>query len=223
MAGLHASRQLRAFLRSHERTVEVQEELLRRLAAAHAGSEFGKDHGFERIRSYEDFRSAVPVRTYEQLAPYVQRVLEGRTEALLPPGEPVLMFSMTSGTTGRPKHIPVTPAFLRSARRGWNTWGIAALKDHPGGWLRNVLTITSSMCEDRSPTGVPCGAISGLLSATQKKIVRRMYCVPRAVAEPPRTTPSSAPASGGTWRRSSRPTLPRRSAWRRPPASSRTG
>ena len=183
LAGLHASRQLRAFLRAHERTAEIQEELRRRLVAAHAGSDFGKDHGFDRIRSYEDFRSAVPVRTYEQLAPYVQRVLEGRTEALLPPGEPVLMFSMTSGTTGRPKHIPVTPAFLRSARRGWNTWGIAALKDHPKAWLRGIVTITSSMCEGESPCGIPCGAISGLLAATQKKIVRRMYCVPRAVAE----------------------------------------
>ena len=183
LAGVHASRQLRAFLRAHERTAEVQEDLRRRLVAAHAGSEFGKDHGFERIRSYEDFRSAVPVRSYEQLAPYVQRVLDGRTEALLPPGEPALMFSMTSGTTGRPKHIPVTRAFLRSMRRGWNIWGMAALRDHRAAWLRKIVTITSSMRESESPCGAPCGAISGLLAATQKRIVRRMYVVPREVAE----------------------------------------
>ena len=183
LAGLHASRQLRAFLRAHERTAEVQEELLRRLVAAHAGSDFGKDHGFGRVRSYEDFRSAVPVRTYEQVAPYVERVLEGRTEALLPPGEPVLMFSMTSGTTGRPKHIPVTRAFLRTMRRGWNVYGLAVLRDHPGGWLRDIVQISSSMRESASPRGVACGAMSGLLSATQKSIVRRMYVVPRAVAE----------------------------------------
>jgi hypothetical protein len=183
VGGLHASRQLRAFRRAHERTADAQEDVLRELLTAHAESDFGRDHGFARIRTVEDFRSAVPVRTYEGLAAYVQRVYAGEPQALLPPGEPVLMFSMTSGTTGQPKYIPVTRAFLRTIRRGWNMYGLAVLRDHPEAWLRPILQISSSMNESRSPTGVPCGAISGLLSATQKRIVRWMYVVPQAVAE----------------------------------------
>ncbi len=181
-AGLHASRQTRAFLDAHRRTEQVQADLLGRLVAAHADTDFGRTHGFASIRGYEDFVRAVPVASYETFRPYVERVLAGETTALLPAGVPVLMFSQTSGTTAQPKHIPVTASFLASIRMGWNVFGLLALQDHPEAWLRPILQISSSMHEATSPAGLPCGAISGLLAATQKKIVRRMYCVPQAVA-----------------------------------------
>ena len=182
-AGMHAARQRRAFLAAHGRTREAQDRLLQELLQAHAATRFGRDHGFDRIRDYGDFRAAVPVRSYEQLRPYIQRVLQGETDALIPPGEPVLMFSLTSGTTGEPKHIPVTARFLADIRRGWNVFGLSALRDHPAAWLRPILQISSSMRESDSPRGLPCGAISGLLAATQKRIVRRMYAAPQCAAE----------------------------------------
>jgi len=181
VAGVHATRQTRAFLKAHERTAETQQRLLERLLAAHAETAFGRDHGFAGIRTWDDFVSAVPISTYESLGPYVSRVLHGETTALLPPGERVEMFSMTSGTTGEPKYIPVTRRFLAEMRRGWNIFGLLALRDHPEAWLRPILQISSPMNETTSPTGLPCGAISGMLAATQKRIVRRMYVVPHAV------------------------------------------
>ncbi len=183
VASWHAARQLSHFLAAHQRTRQAQEELLRELVSRHAQTDFGHDHGFGKIRTYADFASAVPLGDYETLRPYMQRVLEGRTTALLPPGEPVLMFSRTSGTTGSPKSIPVTPRFLNDIRRGWNIFGLKTLRDHPQGWLRPILHISSSMRESLSPTGLPCGAISGLLAAKQKGIVRRMYVVPLEVCE----------------------------------------
>jgi hypothetical protein len=180
-ASLQANRQLRRFLGAHARCRAVQDELLGRLLAAHADTDFGRDHGFTSIRNYADFTAAVPVQTYADVAPYVRKVLAGETTALLPPGEPVLMFSMTSGTTGEPKHIPVTPRFLDDMRRGWNSFGVRLLSDHPTGYLRSILQITSPMDESRSPTNLPCGAISGLLAATQKSVVRRFYAAPAGV------------------------------------------
>ncbi len=182
LAGLHAGRQLRAFLKAHQRTAQVQDRLLAELLRRHADTAFGADHGFARLRGYGDFASAVPVGDYETHRPYMDRVLRGQTSALLPPGEKVLMFSRTSGTTGEPKHIPVTSRFLWEMRRGWNIWGLAALNDHKAAWLRPILQISSPMREAESPTGLPCGAISGLLATTQKRIVRRMYVVPQTVA-----------------------------------------
>ncbi len=182
LAGRHAARQMRRFLSAHEQTSRVQDALLGELIAHHARTAFGRDHSFARIRDYADFKAAVPVRSYDQLRPYTQRVFEGDTSALLPVGERVLMFSRTSGTTGEPKHIPVTQRFLNEMRRGWNIFGLRALRDHPGGWLRPILQISSPMRETVSPTGVPCGAISGLLAATQKRVVRRMYVVPAGVS-----------------------------------------
>ncbi len=108
--------------------------------------------------------------------------LGGKTTAMLPHGESVRMFAMTSGTTGKPKYIPASSRFVAAARRGWNIWGLRALNDHPEAWMRQILQISSPMNETHSPAGVPCGAMSGLLAATQKRIVRRMYAVPNALS-----------------------------------------
>ncbi len=181
VGGMHASGQARQFIKSHRESRQVQDRLLRELVSSHVETSFGKDHAFSTIRCYEDFKRAVPVGSYETLRRYVRRVLDGETTALIPPGEQVLMFSMTSGTTGDPKYIPVTRRFLSDMRRGWNIFGMMTLGDHKDGWLRRILQIISPMCETRSPTGIACGAISGLLAATQKRIVRRMYVVPAEV------------------------------------------
>jgi hypothetical protein len=183
LAGRHAAGQVRTFLAAHKDTAAAQDEVLAELLAAHRGTAFGRDHGFEKIRNYADFISAVPVRSYDALKPYADRVFAGEFDALLPPGQRALMFSQTSGTTGQPKHIPVTSRFLAEMRRGWNIFGARALADHPEAWLRPLMTINSSMHESASPAGVPCGAISGLLAATQKGIVRRMYVAPLRAAE----------------------------------------
>lgn len=178
-----ARRELKNFLLACGRTKRTQDEFLRKLITTHNATAFGRDHGFAKISTYEDFATAVPIRQYQQLKPYVARVLSGETTALLPENQPVLMFSMTSGTTGDPKYIPVTPRFLENIRRGWNLFGINVLQNQSDAWLRPIVQISSSMHEETSPTGLPCGAISGLLAQTQKKIVRRMYCTPSWITE----------------------------------------
>lgn len=185
LAGLHASSQVRSFLRAHRDARGFQDSLLQRMLEAHRETDFGRDHGFSRISTYREFVSAVPVGSYQTHRPYIDRLLEGHVSALLPPDQRALMFSMTSGTTGQPKYIPVTPRFAAAMGRGWNVFGLMALKAHPSAWLRPILQISSPLREMDSPTGLPCGAISGLLATTQKKIVRRMYVVPQAVAAIP--------------------------------------
>lgn len=183
IAGAHSAILLRKFLRSHQNTAQVQDQLLSKLVRAHAETEFGRDFGLSSVRTYEDFCKAVPVATYDRYQHYVDRMLDGDTNALLPAGQKPLMFSMTSGTTAKPKYIPVTEQFLAETRRTWNAFGYNMLKQQLDAWVRPILQVTSLMRETDSPTGVPCGAISGLMTATQKKIVRLMYVVPPWVAE----------------------------------------
>ena len=182
IAGSRAMKQARAFLGTHRYCREVQDRLLKQMLHRCRDTDFARDHNFHTIDSYEDFVSAVPVRPYEQLQPYFDSVFNGRPQALLPADEPILMFSMTSGTTGHPKHIPVTKTFLDHMRRGFNIFGILALNDHKDAWLRRILQVSSPMCETASPDQIACGAISGLLAASQFKIIRRMYPVPLEVA-----------------------------------------
>jgi len=182
LATAHAKRQYGRFLRDAHAARRVQEKVLLEKIARNADSEYGRAHGFSKIKSYEDFVRQVPVQSYEDLRPYVSKVMDGQTRAMFGKGQRVLMFAMTSGSTDRPKYVPVTKAFLDEYRRGWNAFGVKALLDHPSGFLRSILQVVSPMDESRTPLGIPCGSISGLLGATQKRIVRRYYVTPPATA-----------------------------------------
>lgn len=79
---------------------------------------FGKDHGFAEIETYEDFKKKVPVADYEELRPYIDRVVNGEKNVLWP-GKP-LYLAKTSGTTSGVKYIPISkesmPEHLKAAR-----------------------------------------------------------------------------------------------------------
>ena len=95
-----------------------QERIRKNIVARAATTQFGKDHHFSELRSYDDFREGVPVKDYEGLKPYFDRVAGGRPDILWP-GKPAYL-SKTSGTTSGTKYIPVTkdsiPNHINSAR-----------------------------------------------------------------------------------------------------------
>lgn len=174
----HARRQYHILLRAAKTAVRTQERVLREKIERNADSLFGMEHEFSRIRSYADFASQVPVRRYDELAPWVERVMAGEERALLGSGQRVLMFAMTSGSTDRPKYVPVTAAFLREYRRGWNAFGYKAVLDHPDAFARPILQIASPWDEHRTERGVSCGSISGLLARAHGRVIRRFYVTP---------------------------------------------
>ena len=67
---------------------------------------FGKDHHFDEIETYEQFKRNVPVRDYEGLKGYIEKVKEGKDDILWK-GKPIY-FAKTSGTTSGAKYIPIT-------------------------------------------------------------------------------------------------------------------
>ncbi len=171
----------RTFLAQTARADEVQRDLLLARIARHADSQFGRDHHLAEVRTPADFRRRVPVRGYEGHEPYIDRVRRGDLGALFGPGTDVLMFAMTSGTTNRPKTIPVTRESLRDYREGWTIWGIRAFDAHPR-MLRTgllpILQLASDWRESTTPAGIPCGAITGLTAHMQNPLVRLTYCMP---------------------------------------------
>ena len=182
LARTHARRVFERFMRDTRDIVAVQQRVLLEKLRANAGSAYGRDHGFKTIRTYADFARQVPISVYEHLAPYVERVKQGEVAAMFGRGQRVLMFALTSGSTAEPKYVPVTEAFLQNYRRGWNAFGVRALSDHPGSFLRHIVQVSSPMDEHRAPSGVPCGAITGIMAATQKRLVRKYYVAPCCVA-----------------------------------------
>lgn len=86
--------------------IETQDKVFKDLISQAAGTAFGIDHDFVSINNYQDFIKRVPIRDYEALKPYVDRVVAGE-EDILWTGKP-LYFAKTSGTTSGAKYIPIT-------------------------------------------------------------------------------------------------------------------
>ena len=98
--------------------VETQQKVFKNLISEAKHTAFGKDHKFSLITSYKEFQANVPVRDYEELKPYVERVVAGEEDVLWK-GKP-LYFAKTSGTTSGAKYIPITkesmPTHVEAAR-----------------------------------------------------------------------------------------------------------
>ncbi|MCP2026410.1 phenylacetate-coenzyme A ligase PaaK-like adenylate-forming protein [Flavobacterium sp. HSC-32F16] len=98
--------------------VETQLEVFKSLMQNAKETQFGKNHHFDTIKTFEDFQKNVPVRDYEDLKEYIEKVKNGE-ENILWKGKP-LYFAKTSGTTSGAKYIPLTkesmPTHVNAAR-----------------------------------------------------------------------------------------------------------
>lgn len=98
--------------------VAFQQKAFTDLVHAAKDTSFGKDHQFEKINNYEDFKRLVPVHDYEDLRPYIDRVVNGEEDVLWP-GKPAYL-AKTSGTTSGVKYIPISkesmPEHIKAAR-----------------------------------------------------------------------------------------------------------
>ncbi len=167
--------------RAAEHPQAAQNTLLLRLMKTNANTAFGRDHGFATIRTEADFRRQVPIRDYEGLRPYVNRIIAGE-QAVLTAAAPS-MLNMTSGTTGEPKYIPVTPESMRRASGFSLEWIYRALQDHPSFLDGAFVGIVSRAIEGRTPLGLPYGSASGMLYQRIPGPIRSTYAIPYAVSE----------------------------------------
>lgn len=98
--------------------IKTQEKVFQNLIKNAAQTAFAIDHDFKNIQSHNDFVKRVPIRDYEDLKPYIQRVVDGESNVLWK-GKPIY-FAKTSGTTSGAKYIPITkesmPTHIKAAR-----------------------------------------------------------------------------------------------------------
>lgn len=164
------------FERATERPDRAQAMVLGALLRRNARTAFGQQHGFAAIRTAGEYARAVPVRDYEGIRPFVRRIVAGEPSILT--DEPVMAFATTSGTTGEPKLVPVTASWLAGMAALVRLWMLRALRDHPTLLDGGTLTVVSPALEGTTPTGLPLGALSGLLQRTLPRSVQRAQAIP---------------------------------------------
>lgn len=141
--------------------VKCQQETFKLLINAAKNTAFAKEHAFNSINSYEDFKNRVPLRSYNDYKPYIQRILNRETNVLCK-GFPSF-FAKSSGTSGETKLLPVTNDFLHSTQMA-ALYMLSNLSQHLGNALfigSKVLTLGDQQ-ELEEINGFLFGAISSI-------------------------------------------------------------
>ncbi len=98
--------------------IKTQEKVFKDLISIAKTTQFGRDHDFPGINTHQDFVKRVPIRDYEDLSPYIEKIIAGESDVLWK-GKPIY-FAKTSGTTSGAKYIPITkesmPHHVEAAR-----------------------------------------------------------------------------------------------------------
>ena len=143
--------------------VAAQERVFRQLIQKGRQTAFGKEHGFDAITSYEAFKEKAPIRDYEGLKTYIERIKQGEADVLWP-GRPKY-FAKTSGTTSGVKYIPLTkdsmPNHFDSARNALFNYYARTGK---GSFLDGKMIFLSGSPELDRVGGIPTGRLSGIVN-----------------------------------------------------------
>jgi hypothetical protein len=143
--------------------LQDQEAILKEHLKLGKLTEFGKDHGLDKVNTYEEFRQAVPVRDYEGFKPYIEKVKEGKHNILWK-GKPIYL-AKTSGTTSGVKYIPITkesiPNHINTARNALLSY---MAETGNSSFADGKLIFLSGSPELERVGGIPTGRLSGIVN-----------------------------------------------------------
>lgn len=151
--------------------LQDQESTLKDLLKVGKTTEFGKEHRLETVQTYEQFRQAVPIRDYEALKPWIEKIKAGKHNILWK-GKPIY-FAKTSGTTSGVKYIPISkesiPNHINTARNALLCYmaetGNTAFAD-------GKLIFLSGSPELERMSDIPTGRLSGIVNHHVPKYLR---------------------------------------------------
>ncbi len=153
---------LRSLEKSSLNPMKENEALLLKILKKNSNTEYGKLHSFSSIKTIEEFRRNVPVSSYEDFAPYIERVKNGENNLLT--SSKILGYSRTSGSSGVPKYIPATSASLKAYVK--YTWtralalGAEELKKQGRKYIPGRGIFLSPATNECLPSGLPCSNIA---------------------------------------------------------------
>ena len=142
---------------------ETQLRVLAELVQKASSTSFGKDHSFDQINNPEQFAENVPVRDYEALRDYVDRMVAGEEDVLWP-GKP-LYYAKTSGTTSGAKYIPITkesmPFHIKAARNAILSY---VYETGRADFVDGKMIFLQGSPEMTEKNGVQLGRLSGIVA-----------------------------------------------------------
>jgi hypothetical protein len=165
----------------------TQRKLLSSMLERNAGTKFGRMHGFAGIRTVEEFQERVPLSTWEDYEPWVERIAAGEAGVLTK--APVRILEPTSGSSGAVKRIPYTADLQGDIRRAIAPWVCdgyqrrPSLTRGPGYWSITPPALDDARGNPFPPSKVPVGFEEDgeYLGGIWKRLAGATLAVPGAV------------------------------------------
>ncbi len=176
---LFQSAAVRAFDATLIDPATAQQVRLTAILRAASSSAFFREHQLRADLSLAELREALPVRTHAELSSWLDRVEAGNLDVLT--GGKVVHLVETSGTTGRPKRLPVNAAWSASCNVAQRLWMLGLLRDDEALAGGKALSIVSPAEHARSKGGLPIGSNTGRIFLDQPWWTRRRAAVPYVV------------------------------------------
>ena len=143
--------------------LEDQENILKTLLKTGSKTVFGREHHLETVKTYEEFKAAVPIRDYEQFKPYIDLVKEGKHNVLWK-GQPIY-FAKTSGTTSGVKYIPISrDSISNHINTARNALLCYMAETGNSAFANGKMIFLSGSPELERIAGIPTGRLSGIVN-----------------------------------------------------------
>jgi hypothetical protein len=173
-----------AFRRAVGNPQQTQAAMLLKLLRQNAGCAYGKRWQFSRLREPREFQDAVPIVSYEDLAPWLRRMTDGEPDVLT--SERVLMFEKTSGSSDSAKYIPYTASLRREFRTAIGAWMCDLYLHYPKLTTGNAYWSLTPLARGKEHTrgGLPVGFESDAeyFGGWQRKLLNTLMAVPNETA-----------------------------------------
>src|SRR6202166_3640872 len=143
--------------------LEDQENIFKSLVKTGSKTVFGREQHLETVKTYEEVRTAVPVRDYEQLKPYIDQIKQGKHNILWP-GQPIY-FAKTSGTTSGIKYIPISKDSISNhINTARNTLLCYMAESGNTAFANGKMIFLSGSPELERIANIPTGRLSGIVN-----------------------------------------------------------
>ncbi|MEQ1599186.1 MAG: GH3 auxin-responsive promoter family protein [Methylotenera sp.] len=177
---LYKHRHWRPVKRLTQQPATAQMNVLQRLLFQNRDTHFGKKHRFSEIHNYSQFQQNIPVQTYETLRLHIEEQRLTGANALT--AESPKFYAQTSGTTGEPKYIPITPMTLKMHRDEQSLFSYLQYRACPEAFSGKALGIMGAAVEGHLDSGHEVGSVSGNLYQSLPRIIQSRFVLPPAVS-----------------------------------------
>lgn len=169
------------FIQKLKRPRSTQEQLLQKILKENKSTIFGKKFQFSAITSLADYKKIVPIHHYDDLSDFIQKQDETKSPYLTT--ENPVLFAQTSGTTNKPKYIPVLKSSIKQFKQSQKLSAFVQYSAYKCMFEGKIFAMVSPKKEGVLDSNTDYGSMSGLIYSSMPKLLRSKYVLPASVFE----------------------------------------